>query len=437
MKRFLALVLVLVLAIGFASIASAETQKRTVTFWHCMGGTIGEAVQANVDAFNASQDEIFVDAQYQGGYDDALIKVKAAVPAGEGPDVFQMFEMATSYLADVDWVVPFSDLLEKDPYMSLDDIEGAMRNYYTVDGKFMCLPFNPSSPIMYYNKDAFDAAGITEIPTTFEGIAAIAEQLTSVEGNPEYAMGLTIYGWFFEAMLVNAGYYYVNNENGRAATATAIEYDTNGGGKLVMEAWKKLVDDGVAFNFGVDNDGAKAAFMAGTTAITLESTAQLTTITNGSSFNVGTAFFPSAASERTDRAIIGGGNLWMVNTGDEQRMADAWTFMKFMASAEPAATFSMATGYYAANSHAYEVPEYVEFLANNPNASTALDQLRSSELNNLTGSLFTGVNAELRQIWQEEMDLYLQGAYTIDEALAEIADRSNASIASYNATVGA
>ena len=108
MKRFLTLVLALVLTIGFASIASAETQKRTVTFWHCMGGTIGEAVQANVDAFNASQDEIFVDAQYQGAYDDSLIKVKAAVPAGEGPDVFQMFEMATSYLADVDWVVPFS-----------------------------------------------------------------------------------------------------------------------------------------------------------------------------------------------------------------------------------------------------------------------------------------------------------------------------------------
>ena len=125
MKRFLTLVLALVLTIGFASIASAETQKRTVTFWHCAGGTIGEAIQANVDAFNASQDEIFVDAQFQGAYDDSLIKVKAAVPAGEGPDVFQMFEMATSYLADVDWVVPFSDLLEKDPFMSLDDIEGS------------------------------------------------------------------------------------------------------------------------------------------------------------------------------------------------------------------------------------------------------------------------------------------------------------------------
>ena len=436
MKKFLSLALALILVLGFATVASAESEKRTVTFWHCSGGTIGEAVQANVDAFNASQDEIFVDAIFQGGYDDSLIKIKAAVPAGEGPDVFHIFEMATAYLANVDWVVPFSDMLEKDPFMSLDDINGAMRNYYTVDGKFLCLPFNPSSPIMYYNKTAFEAAGITEVPTTFAEIEAIAQQL--VDGSDcKYAMGLSIYGWFFEALLVGSGHYYVDNENGRIAPATKIEYDTNGGGQLVMESWKRLVDEGVCFNYGVDNDSSKAAFMAGDTAITFESTAQLTTITNGSSFEVGAAMLPSVLDERVDRAIIGGGNLWLVNTGDETRMADAWTFMKFMASAEPAAAFSMATGYYAANAKAYEVPEYVEFLDSHPNAKVALDQLNASELSNLTGSLFTGVSPELRQIWQEEMDLYLQEVYTVDEALAEMASRSNAALAGYNATTGA
>lgn len=202
-----------------------------------------------------------------------------------------------------------------------------------------------------------------------------------------------------------------------------------------MEAWKKLVDDGVCYNFGVDNDGSKAAFMAGTTAITFESTAQLATITNGSSFEVGTAFLPSVLDERPDRAIVGGGNLWMVRTGDEQRRADTWEFMKFTSSAEPAANFSMATGYYAANSSAYEVPEYVTYLEENPNAQVALDQLNASEVSNLTGSLFTGVNAELRQIWQEEFDLYLQGGYgTVEDAMVEMAARSNAAIETYNTT---
>ena len=85
MKKFLSLALVLVLALSFASFAGAEAEKRTVEFWHCSGGTIGEAVQANVDAFNASQDEIFVNATFQGSYDDSLIKIKAAVPAGKAP----------------------------------------------------------------------------------------------------------------------------------------------------------------------------------------------------------------------------------------------------------------------------------------------------------------------------------------------------------------
>jgi sn-glycerol 3-phosphate transport system substrate-binding protein len=125
----------------------------------------------------------------------------------------------------------------------------------------------------------------------------------------------------------------------------------------------------------------------------------------------------------------------MVKNDDEQRTADTWEFMKFMASAEPAAAFSMATGYYAANSAAYEVPAYVEYLESHPNAKVALDQLNASELSNLTGSLFTGVSPELRQIWQEEMDMYLLEVYDIDETLEIMAERSNAALDAYNATV--
>ena len=203
MKKRLTIVLALILMLCMATVACAEG-KRTVTFWHCFGGTIGEAMQATVDAFNASQDEIFVEASYQGAYDDTLTKLKAALPAGTGPDVFQMFELGTCYLSGTDYVIPFQDMLDKDPYISLDQVEGVLRNYYTVNGKMMCIPINPSSPVMYYNKTAFEKAGITDVPTTFAEIEAIAEKLTAVEGNPEYAMGLSIYGWFFENLLAGA-----------------------------------------------------------------------------------------------------------------------------------------------------------------------------------------------------------------------------------------
>ena len=429
MKKLFCVALMLML---ITSAAIAE--PRTVTFWHCFGGNIGEAIQEVVDAFNASQNEIRVDAQYQGSYDDTLTKLKAALPAGEGPDVFQMFELGTCYLSGTDYVIPFQDMLDKDPYITLDQVEGVLRNYYTVNGKMMCIPINPSSPVMYYNKTAFEKAGITKAPTTFAEIEAIAGQLTGVEGNPQYAMGLPIYGWFFESLLAGTDNYYVNNENGRTGMATAVEYDTNGGGKLVMESWKRLVDEGVCYNFGVDNDGAKAAFIAGTTAITFQSTAQLVSITEGADFEVGVAYMPSVLEQSTGGVLIGGANLWLTRGEDEQKVADAWTFIKFATSAEPAAKFSMKTGYFAANTSAYEVPEYVVYLEENPNANVALNQLHDSPLNNATAGANVGVMAELRQIWQENMDLYLQGAFTTEEALAEMADQSNSAINYYNQT---
>ena len=331
MKRLLALFLALVLMMSLTATVNAE--KHTVTFWHCFGGTIGEALQATVDAFNASQDEIFVEASFQGSYDETLTKLKAAFPAGTAPDVFQMFELGTNYLAGTDYVVPFQDMLEKDPYISLDNIEGVLRNYYTVNGKMMCIPLNPSSPVMYYNKTAFEKAGITEVPTTFAQIEAIAEKLTSVEGNPKYAMGLSIYGWLFENLLAGTNNLYVNGGNGRTEPATAIEYDTNGGGKLVLESWKRLVDNGTCYNFGIDNDSSKAAFIAGDTAITFESTAQLTTITKGAQFEVGTAYLPSVLDESIGGVLIGGANLWLSKQADEHKLQDAWEFVKFATSA--------------------------------------------------------------------------------------------------------
>jgi len=436
MKKCLALLLSVCLLVGMVSFAGAEG-KRTVTFWHCFGGRIGEAVQAIVDAYNASQDEVFVDATFQGSYDETLTKVKSALPAGTGPDVFQMFEVGANYLANTGYLIPFQDMLEKDPYITLEQVEGVLRNYYTINGKLQAIPINPSSPIMYYNKTAFEKAGITEVPTTFKEIEAVAEKITSVEGNPKHALGLSIYGWFFENLLAGAGAYYVNNENGRKEAATAIDYDTNGGGKQVMETWKRVVDNGTCYNFGVSNDDAKAAFIAGETAMTFESTAQLTTITTGvgDKFEVGAAFLPSVLDKAQGGVLIGGAALWMTKQEDEQRLTDAWNFIKFATSSEISAKFSMATGYFAANTTAYDMPEYVQYLKDHPNANVALDQLRASPLNTATAGASVGVMQELRQIWQQHMDLYLQGAYgTVEEAMAEMAQEGNKAIEYYNQT---
>ncbi|MEA4899100.1 ABC transporter substrate-binding protein [Bacillota bacterium Meth-B3] len=450
LSKLLSLLLIVSLFLSFAAPAFAAEAtpvpvpegRREVIFWHCFGGLIGEAVQRVVDGFNASQNDIWVTAIFQGAYDDALTKLKAAMPAGTGPDMFQMFELGTTFLVNSGWTVPFQEMLEKDaePYISIDNIEPALRNYYTYDGKMVCIPFNPSTPIMYFNKDVFKEAGLDpeNPPTTFKEIMAIADKLTVKEGNrtTRYAMGLPIYGWFFENMLAGAGSNYVNNDNGRTGHATAIEFDQNGVGQMILENWKQMVDEGILYNYGADNGASRDGFLAGQTAITLESTAQLRVLEKGSEgkFELGTAYLPSMLDKTQNGVIIGGANLWLCKQDDEQRVNDAWTFIKYATSAPVAAQFSMDTGYFCANMTAYDQPEFQEYLKANPSFLTAINQLHDCPSNYATQGASVGVMPELRAIFQEEASLYLDDAQSIEDTLANLAAKSNAAIQSYNKT---
>lgn len=447
MKRILALILTLALLTAALPAALAETPaavpdgRREVVFWHCFGGTIGEAVQAVVDGYNASQNEVWVTAIYQGAYDDCLTKIKAALPAGTGPDIFQMFELGTTWLVGSGLCTPFQELLDADPYVDLDDIEPALRNYYTYDGKMQCMPFNPSTPIMYYNKTAFAEAGLDpeNPPRTFDEIAALKDKLTVVENGrtTRYTMGLYIYGWFFESFLAGVNANYVNNNNGRTGVATAIEYDQSGAGAQIITKWKQLVDDGVIYDYGTNGTDSQTAFCAGQTCMTLASTASLTSILKAvdGKFEVGTAYLPSMADEPTGGVLIGGANLWIPKTENAQKQADAWDFLKYATSAEVSAAFSQATGYFCANTNAYKTETMQAYLDANPNFRTAINQLHDCPINYATQGASVGVMAELRQIFQSWMELVLQDAISVDEALEEMANESNAAIANYNNTV--
>ena len=139
----------------------------------------------------------------------------------------------------------------------------------------------------------FEAAGITEIPTSLEGIEAIGEQLMN-EGGAGEVMSFSIYGWFFEQFCCKQGLEYANNGNGRSDIATAVAFDENGAAENILTAWKSLHDKGYAPVVGKGGDAGLADFSAGKSAITLGSTASLKQVlqdVNGK-FEVGTAYFP-------------------------------------------------------------------------------------------------------------------------------------------------
>lgn len=444
-RKLTSLVLALIMVLSMASFAVAEETapvpvpegRRVVTFWHSMTSKNLEATQYIVDQFNASQDEIWVEASYQGGYDECLTKLKSGFMAQSAPDVFMMYELGTNYLANSGYVIPFEDRLVNDPVVELDDVVDVLRNYYTVDGKMQCFPYNPSSNILYYNKTAFEAAGV-ELPKTLGGYADIAEALTT-KGGVKYPMVIRIYGWVFENFLAGAGGYYLNNENGRAGLATALEYTESEQGKKVMELWKKLVDDGVVLNLGTNGTDCRTAFLAGDAAAYIASTANLRTIQSGADgkFEVGVAYMPVIEEDAATAVLIGGANLWMYKSGDQQRQDDAWEFVKFFAG-DPqwGAYFSEQSGYFAGRKSAYETESYVAYLEANPAARVAINQLLDSPINTITAGANCGCMTELRQIWEQNFSNYLDGSCDLEETLEIMREEANSAIELYNEVNG-
>ncbi|MGL4665122.1 MAG: extracellular solute-binding protein, partial [Clostridium butyricum] len=140
--------------------AESSDAKTTITFWHSMGGVNGEALTHLVDKFNSENDKgIHVDAQYQGEYDDSINKLKSAQLGNMGADVVQIYDIGTRFMIDSGWIVPMQELIDKDKY-DISKIEPNIAAYYTVDNKLYSMPFNSSTPILYYNKDMFNKAGI-------------------------------------------------------------------------------------------------------------------------------------------------------------------------------------------------------------------------------------------------------------------------------------
>lgn len=436
MNKKLAAVLLSGAMVASMSMVAGAEDKIEITFWHAMGGVNGEATQQMIDDFNASQDEIVVTGEYQGTYDDTITKLKAAMQSGEGlPDVCQMYDVGTKFMSDSGKVVPVADMFETtgfDPSSVMEVITG----YYTVDGKQYAMPFNVSTPMLYYNKDVFEAAGLDpEVPpTTFDEVLEYAQKIVE-SGAAPVGYSQAIYGWFFEQQLAGMGAYYGNNENGRSAPITAVDFDQNGAGLKIFETWKKLYDSGYFMDYGTTTADTQTAFFAGQVGMIIESTAILKNATESSPFEIGTGYLPKVEVNENSGVIIGGASLWMMDTEDEEKEKAAWKFIEYCTTPEAQAKWSMGTGYFAINPAAYETEEMAAYIEENPNFLTAVNQLKDSPVNNYTAGVLSGVQTESRLIFNEIMPQIYAGSMTPEEGVNELATKINSAIENYNASV--
>ncbi len=439
MRKLLSLILAASLLLGLGSALAADAPTEIV-FWHSMGGVNGEAIAKMVEDFNAAYEgKIKVTVEFQGTYDDAINKVKAAGMSGMPCDVMQVYDIGSRFMIDSGWALPVQEMIDAEGY-DITQIEPNIAAYYTIDEKLYSMPFNSSTPLLYYNKTAFAEAGLDPevAPKNFDEIIEMAEKLMVKDADGKvsrYGFGMGNYGWFFEQWMGKMGLHYVDNNNGRGVDpATKVVFDETGGAEAIFNVWKRLIDDGVITYLGRGNNDAKAAFISGNIAITLESTAALKSllVNVGDNFEIGTGYFPNIHPDDEGGVSIGGGSLWMLNTGDDARQNASWEFVKYMISPDVQAFWNAETGYFPITVATHELDAFKDNLAQYPQFGTAIDQLHSTAPQ-YSGALLS-VFPEARSLVETYTERLINGEMDVAKTVENLAKEINSAIEIYNLT---
>jgi sn-glycerol 3-phosphate transport system substrate-binding protein len=305
-----------------------------ITWWHALGGELGELLEAVAEGFNNSQDEYRVVPSFRGTYTETMTGAIAAFRARQQPHIVQVFEVGTGTMMAAEGAIyPIYQLMaDKGVPFDASAYLPAVVSYYTdPNGNMLSFPFNSSTPIMYYNKDIFEAAGLDpeQPPRTWADIEAASVAILESGAAP---CGFTT-SWPSWVMLENFSAWHNiplgTQANGFGGFDTEFVFNND----LVARHWDNLKawQDAGAFRWGGPGPGPDAfpAFYAGECAIVFGSSASRAGVLRNAEFNVGFGFQPhyDDVEGAPQNSIIGGATLWVL-TGhtDEEYMGVARFF---------------------------------------------------------------------------------------------------------------
>jgi sn-glycerol 3-phosphate transport system substrate-binding protein len=430
------LCLSLVFVLSFANIAAAQDPV-AIDFWHAMSGNNGTQVTALVAEFNASHPDIVVTEQNKGNYDETLNAVITASGQGEGPNLTMIFDLGTPLAIDSGFFTPIQDVLSPEQFAHVqEDVLPPLQSYFTVGEKLWSLPWNNSTPLLYYNKNIFEAAGLdpNTPPATWQEIMDACAAIVAANAAP-YCFSPKIYGWYFEQWMALQGQELANNGNGRADRATETNL-TSDAAHAIMQFWKDVNDAGYWIYTGKLNDtqGANQIFVAGQSAIHLESTGSLGTFTTGAEttgFELGTGFFPSNAEVDRQGVIIGGASLWAGAANTSEENAAVATFITWLHEPEQMVFWHKNTGYLPITLSSQEALTAEGYYDANPNARTAIDQLAAVIGSPATAGAIMGPFPQIRTLTEQAIQSVVSGG-DIDQVLTDLKAQADAAIADYN-----
>jgi sn-glycerol 3-phosphate transport system substrate-binding protein len=369
----LALAVALVLAA-----APSYAQKTEIHFWHAMTGQLGEALEAQTKEFNASQGEYEVKPLRKGSYAETLTAAIAAYRQKSPPHIVQVFEVGTQTMLLSGAVYPVHELMQHNEIkINWNDFIKPVVGYYTKDGKLYSMPYNSSTPIFYYNRDAFKKAGLdpAKPPKTWQEVEADAKKILAA-GAAKCGFSTGWPSWtMVENMHATHDQPFATKNNGFGAVeGVELLINREFGQKHIgqLAAWQK---DNI-YSYGGRAGTADPKFVSGDCAMYIQSSALIGGFTKSITFDWGTGELPHWGTPyKKATSIIGGATLWVLKGKPTKEYRGVAKFLEFLAKPEQQMSWHVNTGYLAISNTAVKNLEQGYHFVRNPKQYTAFAQL--------------------------------------------------------------
>ena len=366
---------------GFAvalGISAAQATEITVYYPIAVGGPITKIFDGYAEAFHKAHPDITVKPVYTGSYQDSIVKAMTAAKAGNAPDAAVLLSTDMFTLIDNELIEPVDTLATKDSDKAwIKSFYPAFMENSQAQGHTWGIPFQRSTIVQYWNKDAFKAAGLDpeKAPKTWDEMVSFGKKLTKKDASgrvTQWGVEIPSSGfpyWLFQALTTQNGAILANQDG------TKVAYND----PKVVEAAQFFADLSIKHEVmpkGIIDWGTTPKdFFEGKTAVMWTTTGNLTNVKANAKFAFGVAAMPSKVRGGSP---TGGGNIYIFKNKDKAKVEATLEFARFLTSPELAADWGIATGYVATRPDAWETPTMKKYVADFPPALVARDQLKEA-----------------------------------------------------------
>jgi sn-glycerol 3-phosphate transport system substrate-binding protein len=399
--------------LALASTAMAADVELSFYYPVAVGGPITKIIDGYAADFEKENPGIKIKAIYAGTYQDTLVKALTAFKSGEPPDIAVLLSTDMFTLIDEDAIMPFDTLLKSDAdtAWAKSFYPAFMENSQT-GGKTWGMPFQRSTIVMYWNKDAFKAAGLNpdKAPDTWDELVAYGQKLTKRDGSNVSQWGVEIPStgfpyWLFQGLTTANGVRLMNE----AGTETYFDKPA------VIDALRYWVDlshkEKIQPTGTIEWGTTPKDFFERKTAIMWTTTGNLTNVKANAPFPFGVAMLPAHSGRGSP---TGGGNFYLFKKMTAEKFAAAFKFIKWMTTSERAADWGIKTGYVAVRPDAWDTPALKQYVADFPAAAVARDQLKYA-----VAELSTHDNQRVTKALNDGLQAALNGTKTPEQAMKD------------------